>query len=240
MFLFCFCCYRCAIHALKRSIGSRISPHNETSTQPAPSVFASSSTPTTSVTFAIQSCAMHMRKVHRLLTVRSSAASYAPSVPRSRMLSPPSAALSSPAGSSATREPPLLIGRPSFSGLVANLTQRALLDKRKSAETKRRMLVTTPIFYVNGAPHIGHMFTCVLADAYARWRRLCGDDVFLTSGTDEHGLKVLQLRAPHAMQLADAAGDGRCSSRPQRRAFPQSTSATQTAKSSWICSRSPV
>ena len=81
------------------------------------------------------------------------------------------------------------------------MMQRALLDKRKVAETKRRVLVTTPIFYVNGAPHIGHMFTCVLADAYSRWRRLCGDDVFLTSGTDEHGLKVQSQRVarlPHA------------------------------------------
>lgn len=129
--------------------------------------------------------------------------------------------------------------------------QRALLDKRKPAETKRRMLVTTPIFYVNGAPHIGHMFTCVLADAYARWRRLCGDDVFLTSGTDEHGLKVLLLRACRAcswLTLRATAAEvqvsrnptHRCSSRPRRRAFPPSTSATQTAKSSWICSRSPV
>jgi hypothetical protein len=136
---------------------------------------------------------MQSRKVHVLLSPRLSISSFVSSPYRFRMFLPSAAALSSSAGSGSTKEPPLLIGRPSFSGLVASLMQRSMLDKRKAAETKRRMLVTTPIFYVNGAPHIGHMFTCVLADAYARWRRLCGDDVFLTSGTDEHGLKVLQL-----------------------------------------------
>ncbi len=50
--------------------------------------------------------------------------------------------------------------------------------------------VTTPIYYVNDAPHIGHAYTTITADAYARWRRLCGDDVMFLTGTDEHGLKV--------------------------------------------------
>jgi methionyl-tRNA synthetase len=79
--------------------------------------------------------------------------------------------------------------------------QRAVPHNNRP-DAKRRMLVTTPIFYVNGAPHIGHMFTCVLADAFARWRRLCGDDVYLTSGTDEHGLKV------RAMSLRAGGGGG--------------------------------
>jgi methionyl-tRNA synthetase len=50
--------------------------------------------------------------------------------------------------------------------------------------------VTTPIYYVNDAPHIGHAYTTVAADALARWRRLWGDDVVFLTGTDEHGLKV--------------------------------------------------
>ena len=50
--------------------------------------------------------------------------------------------------------------------------------------------VTTPIYYVNDAPHIGHAYTTITTDAYARWRRLCGDDVMFLTGTDEHGLKV--------------------------------------------------
>ncbi|MGH9245206.1 MAG: methionine--tRNA ligase [Acidimicrobiales bacterium] len=53
-----------------------------------------------------------------------------------------------------------------------------------------RRYITTPIYYVNDAPHIGHAYTTVVADAMARWHRLAGDDVFFLTGTDEHGLKV--------------------------------------------------
>ena len=53
-----------------------------------------------------------------------------------------------------------------------------------------RFYVTTPIYYVNDAPHIGHAYTTVTADALARWHRLLGDDVIFLTGTDEHGLKV--------------------------------------------------
>ena len=52
--------------------------------------------------------------------------------------------------------------------------------------------VTTPIYYVNDQPHIGHVYTSTVADAYARYRRARGDDVFFLTGTDEHGLKVEQ------------------------------------------------
>jgi len=53
-----------------------------------------------------------------------------------------------------------------------------------------RYYVTTPIYYVNDAPHIGHAYTTVIADALARWHRLVGDDTFFLTGTDEHGLKI--------------------------------------------------
>jgi methionyl-tRNA synthetase len=53
-----------------------------------------------------------------------------------------------------------------------------------------RYYLTTPIYYVNDAPHIGHAYTTVVADALARWHRLLGDDTFFLTGTDEHGLKV--------------------------------------------------
>ncbi len=55
---------------------------------------------------------------------------------------------------------------------------------------KPRFYVTTPIYYVNGAPHIGHAYTSIAADVLARWKRLDGFDVFFLSGTDEHGQKV--------------------------------------------------
>ena len=50
--------------------------------------------------------------------------------------------------------------------------------------------ITTPIYYVNGAPHIGHANTSVVADVMARWKRLDGFDVMFLTGTDEHGQKV--------------------------------------------------
>jgi methionyl-tRNA synthetase len=49
---------------------------------------------------------------------------------------------------------------------------------------------TTPLYYVNAAPHIGHTYTTLAADTIKRYRRMLGDDVFLTTGTDEHGQKV--------------------------------------------------
>jgi methionyl-tRNA synthetase len=55
-----------------------------------------------------------------------------------------------------------------------------------------RFYLTTPIYYVNDAPHIGHAYTTVTADAVCRWHRLLGDDTWFLTGTDEHGLKVAQ------------------------------------------------
>lgn len=50
--------------------------------------------------------------------------------------------------------------------------------------------VTTPIYYVNDLPHLGHIYTTVVADVVARYRRLCGDRVRFLTGTDEHGQKI--------------------------------------------------
>ena len=55
--------------------------------------------------------------------------------------------------------------------------------------------ITTPIYYVNGAPHIGHAYTSIAADVLARWMRLAGKTVFFLTGTDEHGQKVAQAAA---------------------------------------------
>jgi methionyl-tRNA synthetase len=52
--------------------------------------------------------------------------------------------------------------------------------------------LTTPIYYVNDAPHVGTAYTTVNADALARWHRLLGDDVFFVTGTDEHGAKIVE------------------------------------------------
>ena len=50
--------------------------------------------------------------------------------------------------------------------------------------------ISTPIYYVNGAPHLGHAYTSIAADTVARWQRLDGKDVLFATGTDEHGGKV--------------------------------------------------
>jgi len=54
------------------------------------------------------------------------------------------------------------------------------------------LYVTTPIFYVNDVPHIGHAYTEVAADVLARWHRQAGDFSWLLTGTDEHGQKILR------------------------------------------------
>ena len=53
-----------------------------------------------------------------------------------------------------------------------------------------RYTITTPIYYVNDRPHIGHAYTSIAADVLARWKRLEGREVFFLTGTDEHGQKV--------------------------------------------------
>ena len=52
--------------------------------------------------------------------------------------------------------------------------------------------ITTPIFYVNDVPHIGHAYTEVASDVLARWHRQRGDDTWFLTGTDEHGQKILR------------------------------------------------
>ncbi|MGV2978839.1 methionine--tRNA ligase [Camelimonas sp. ID_303_24] len=66
--------------------------------------------------------------------------------------------------------------------------------------------ITTAISYPNGAPHIGHAYEAIAADAIARFRRLDGYDVYFQTGTDEHGLKMVQTAAKAGVtprELAD-------------------------------------
>ena len=55
-----------------------------------------------------------------------------------------------------------------------------------------RFFVTTPIYYVNDKPHIGHAYTSIAADVLARFHRMNGEETFFLTGTDEHGSKVAQ------------------------------------------------
>ena len=56
--------------------------------------------------------------------------------------------------------------------------------------SEKSFYITTPIYYVNDVPHIGHAYTTVAADILARYKRLEGYQVFFLTGTDEHGQKV--------------------------------------------------
>jgi methionyl-tRNA synthetase len=64
---------------------------------------------------------------------------------------------------------------------------------------RQRYYVTTPIYYVNDVPHIGHAYTTLAADVLARFMRLDGREVFFVTGTDEHGQKVEKAAAARGM-----------------------------------------
>jgi methionyl-tRNA synthetase len=57
-------------------------------------------------------------------------------------------------------------------------------------EKKEKFYLTTPIYYTNGLPHIGHTYTTIVADVIRRYKRMRGYDVVMTTGTDEHGVNV--------------------------------------------------
>lgn len=68
---------------------------------------------------------------------------------------------------------------------------------------ERPFQITTPIYYVNDKPHIGHAYTSTACDVIARFMRLSGRDVFFLTGTDEHGQKVEQSAAKKGMECQD-------------------------------------
>lgn len=66
--------------------------------------------------------------------------------------------------------------------------------------------ITTPIYYPNAEPHLGHVYTTICADAIARYHRLAGDETFFLTGTDEHGVKMVKTAADQGIEpkaLAD-------------------------------------
>lgn len=71
--------------------------------------------------------------------------------------------------------------------------------------SKSTFYVTTPIYYVNDVPHIGHAYTTVIADVLARFKRLSGGEVFFLTGTDEHGQKVEKAAKAKGLKPIDLA-----------------------------------
>ncbi len=68
-----------------------------------------------------------------------------------------------------------------------------------------KFYVTTPIYYVNGEPHIGHVYTTAIADVLARYHRLLGEDTFFLTGTDEHAAKVVDSAAENGVSTQEWA-----------------------------------
>jgi methionyl-tRNA synthetase len=73
-------------------------------------------------------------------------------------------------------------------------------------KAKNTFYITTPIYYVNDIPHIGHAYTTIIADAVSRFQKMAGKDVFFLTGTDEHGQKIeksAREKGIEPIQLAD-------------------------------------
>jgi methionyl-tRNA synthetase len=74
-----------------------------------------------------------------------------------------------------------------------------------SPAERKSFYITTAIAYPNGIPHIGHAYEAIATDALARFQRLDGKDVFFLTGTDEHGLKMIQTAANEGMTPSELA-----------------------------------
>ncbi|MGC8867585.1 MAG: class I tRNA ligase family protein, partial [Elusimicrobiales bacterium] len=62
----------------------------------------------------------------------------------------------------------------------------------------KKYYITTPLYYVNYPPHIGHAYTTVAADVVARYKKMKGIDVFFQTGTDEHGINIERTAQRHS------------------------------------------
>ena len=66
---------------------------------------------------------------------------------------------------------------------------------------REQFYLTTPIYYVNDVPHIGHAYTTVASDVLAGYKRLAGYEVLFLTGTDEHGIKIERSARDHGVPL---------------------------------------
>ncbi len=70
-----------------------------------------------------------------------------------------------------------------------------------------KFYITTPIYYINAVPHIGHAYTNIVADVLARWHRLFGDDVFFLTGLDENSTKTVKAAREQGFKEIQAYAD---------------------------------
>eukprot|EP00002_Diphylleia_rotans_P024147 TRINITY_DN4760_c1_g1_i1.p1 TRINITY_DN4760_c1_g1~~TRINITY_DN4760_c1_g1_i1.p1 ORF type:complete len:598 (-),score=129.86 TRINITY_DN4760_c1_g1_i1:23-1816(-) len=85
---------------------------------------------------------------------------------------------------------------------VSEAVTSSPIKETSEAHERKRIYVTTPIFYVNGPPHIGHLYTALIGDAITRFHRSRGDETWFVTGTDEHGLKIQQAAEKNGMEPA--------------------------------------
>ena len=78
-------------------------------------------------------------------------------------------------------------------------------DSELPMTPRRPFYLTTPIYYVNDVPHIGHAYTTIAADTLSRFHRLAREDVFFLTGTDEHGQKVERAAHDQGLQPKELA-----------------------------------
>ena len=71
--------------------------------------------------------------------------------------------------------------------------------------SKKCFYITTPIYYVNDIPHVGHAYTTIIADTISRFEKLLGNEVFFLTGTDEHGQKVEKAAAEKGLKPIELA-----------------------------------
>src|SRR5437016_13150886 len=83
-------------------------------------------------------------------------------------------------------------------------TSESVVEKSEGP-AKASYYITTAIAYPNGVPHIGHAYEAIATDALARFQRLDGKDVFFLTGTDEHGLKMVQTAEAEGLPTMEVA-----------------------------------
>ncbi len=67
----------------------------------------------------------------------------------------------------------------------------------------KNFYITTPIYYPSAKPHMGHAYTSIIADFFARFKKIQGSNVFFLTGTDEHGLKIQRAAEKKGMNPKD-------------------------------------
>jgi methionyl-tRNA synthetase len=87
----------------------------------------------------------------------------------------------------------------------ARTAKASRVPKPPTASVGNKYYITTAIAYPNGVPHIGHAYEAIATDALARFQRLDGKDVFFLTGTDEHGLKMVQTAEIEKLPILEVA-----------------------------------